>query len=117
MVSGMLGTTTQTRSPAGMPAAARARCMRATDWLSSTPAHPPHHLVLAAEHQRIAVIGPDQQVLGIVQPGIRKEAATRHLVTVDKDTAAAELAFTPQKSQSSAQNNSGCSTEKRWMSP
>src|SRR3546814_8966930 len=45
------------------------------------------HLVLAPEHDGIrAVVGvlgaPAQQVLGEVQPGIGKEAGTRHLVGI-----------------------------------
>ena len=40
-------------------------------------------LVLAAKHQRLAVIRPAQQVLGEIEPGIGEEARARHGVAVD----------------------------------
>src|SRR3546814_4949839 len=46
------------------------------------------YLVLAPEHDGVAVAVAAQQVLGEVQAGVRKEPGTRHGVAVDQAAAA-----------------------------
>ena len=65
------------------------------------PAHAALDPVLAAEHQCIPVIGFPQQVFGIVQFGVGKEAGARHLIAVDQHAIAAvfrlHIAEIPQR--------------------
>ena len=54
-------------------------------------AQPPAYLVLAPEHDGVAVVAAAQQVLGVVQPGIGKEAGAGHLAAIGEHPVAAGL--------------------------